>query len=83
MKSLILSNIGKPLSFHQMNLKINNIILTKNQLKWALQKIMQENFPVDEKFLSNISNIKINLDNSALLKDLPFCYKYSQKKKVV
>ena len=77
MKSLILSNTEKPPAFHQTNLKTNNTILTKNQLKWALQKIRQENFPTNEIFLSNIANIKINLDNTALLNDLPFCYKYS------
>lgn len=77
MKSLILSNIEKPFSFHQNNLKTNNIFMTTNQLKWALQKIRHEKFPSNEKFLSNIANIKINLDNTALLRDLPFYYKFA------
>jgi len=76
-KSLILCNIEKPISFHQANLKTNNIFMTQNQLKWVLQKIREEKFPTNEKFLSDISNIKINLDNTALLNNLPFCYKFS------
>lgn len=76
-KSLIVCNIEKPFSFYQSNLNTDNIFMTKNQLKWALQKIREENFPTNEKFLSDISNIKINLDNTDLLSNLSFCYKFS------
>ena len=51
--------------------------MTKNQLKWALHKIRQEKYLINEKFLSNIANIKINIDIKALLKNLPFYCKYS------
>ena len=59
----------------------------KKSIEMSSEKIRQENFPTNEKFLSNIANIKINLDNTVLLKDLPFCYKYfnliNPKKKFV
>ena len=35
--SLIYTNIQKPLSFHKINLKTNNVYLTNNQIKWLLQ----------------------------------------------
>ena len=38
-RSLILSNIDKPKSFHKTNLFNNNILLSNNQIKWLLQKI--------------------------------------------
>jgi len=58
-KSLIISNIEKPFLFHMNNLKNNKIILTQNQVKWALQKYRKEMYPSNEKYLTNIANIKL------------------------
>lgn len=33
--------------------------------------------PSNEKYLNNISKIRINLDNTLALKDIPFCYSYN------
>ena len=41
-KSLILNNMLKPLKFHIDNLKANNINLTKSQVKWNTQKILEQ-----------------------------------------
>ena len=49
--------------------------MTNNQIKWILQKLREERYPSDDKYLQNISNIKITFDNSANLQNLPFCYK--------
>lgn len=75
MKSLIISNINKPLSFQVQNLKNNGIYLTTNQVKWILQKQREENFPNDENFVKNISSIIITLNNNPNLQNLPICYK--------
>ena len=76
-KSLIIFNIEKPFLFHMNNLKNNKIILTQNQVKWALQKYRQEMYPSNEKYLTNIANIKITLEENTSLKDIPFCYTYN------
>ena len=76
-KSLIIFNIEKPFLFHMNNLKNNKIILTQNQVKWALQKYRQEIYPSNEKYLTNIANIKITLEENTSLKDIPFCYTYN------
>ena len=34
-------------------------------------------YPSNEKYLNNISKIRINLDNTLALKDIPFCYSYN------
>ena len=75
-KDLIFNNIEKPLNFHIMNLKQNKILLSKNQIKWLLQKIRESNFPNNEKFLQDISKILITFENNKLeLKNIPFCFK--------
>ena len=56
-KSLILANLEKPLVFHVENLKNNNIYLTNNQINWSLQKIREEKYPSNDKYLLNISDI--------------------------
>ena len=75
-KSLILSNLDKPLSFHVSNLNNNEIFYTKNQIKWILQILSEELYPSNEKFLANMRDITISFDNSANLQNLPFCYKF-------
>ena len=77
MKSLIISNIKKPLSFHVQNLKNKGIYLTTNQVKWTLQKQREENFSNDENFVKNISSITITLDNNPNLQYLPFAINYA------
>lgn len=75
-KNLIFINIQKPLSFHIDNLAKNNIILTKYQIKNILQNIREESFPSNDKFLKDISLIKLSLGDSSELKNIPFCYRY-------
>ena len=74
-QSLIYTNIEKPLSFHCINLQTNNIYLKKNQIKWILQKIRENKFPSDIKYLNDISKIRITYDKEINLTNLPFCYK--------
>ena len=63
------------MSFHVQNLKNNRIYLTKNQVKWLLQKLREESFTNDDAFMKNISNIKLKLDNNPNLQNIPICYK--------
>ena len=73
---MILS-INKRFSFHISNLKKNNIYLTENQIKRLLQKIRENTYPPDDKFLKNIADIKIVFDNEPELKEINLCYKYT------
>jgi len=52
-KILIINSLGKPLSFHIMNLKNNDIILKKKHIKYLLKKYRENNFPSDSKFLND------------------------------
>ena len=72
---MILSNIEKPLSFHKNNLQNNKIYLYTNQIKWILQKLREEKYPSDSKYIKDISKITINYDKEANLKNLPFSSK--------
>ena len=74
-RALILNNIEKPLSVHIENLKINNISLSRNQVKWKLQQIREELFPNNNDFLKDISKIKITYENNHDLENVPLCYK--------
>lgn len=53
--NLILLNIQKPLSFHISNLKKNNIMLSINQIKYLIQKVREQNYPSNKKYLKDIS----------------------------
>ncbi len=71
---MILNNIEKPFKFHIENFKNNKIKLTKNQIKWQLQKIREKNFPNNNEYLKDISLIKIIYENNINLENLPLCY---------
>ena len=71
-KELIFRNLDKPLSFHLENLKNNNFKLSKNQIKWILQILREQNYPSDANYLFNIDKIKIEIDNE----QIPFCFSY-------
>ena len=76
-KTLMFSNLDKPLSFHKTNLENNNIYLTMNQIKWNLQKLREKTYMTDEKYLLDISRITINFENeNPELKNLILCHKY-------
>ena len=65
------------MSFHIDNLKNNNIILKRNQIKYLLQKYREIKFPSDEKYLKNISDIVITFDNAnSNMINMPMCYTY-------
>lgn len=86
-KILLVNSLDKPLSFHLMNLKNNNIILKPNHVKHLFQKYRELTYPSDTKFLIDISKIKITLDESNInTKDLSMCYSYNNiiniKKKI-
>ena len=49
--------------------------MTNNQIKWVLQKLREEKFPSNEKYLQNISDIKITFYNTINLQYMSFCYK--------
>ena len=73
-----MNSLEKPLLFHLINLKNNNIILKKNQIKYLLQKYREYKYPADNIFLSDISKISITLDkNNINLTDLPLRFTYS------
>ena len=73
-----MNSLEKPLSLHLINLKNNNIILKKNQIKYLLQKYREYKYPADNIFLSDISKISIDLDkNNINMTDLPLCFTYS------
>ena len=77
-KILIINSLEKPLSFHIMNLKSNDIILKKNHIKYLLQKFRENNFPSDSKFLNDISQIMVTLDESNNnLTNIQICYSYN------
>ena len=61
-KSLIVENLEKSLSFYIINLKNNNIILKKNQIKYLLQKYREEKYPSDSYFIKDIKKILITID---------------------
>ena len=46
-------------------------------LKWALQKLREELYPSNDKFLNNISKISLTLDDKATLSNIPFCFRYN------
>ena len=76
-KSLIITNIDKNISFHVENLKNNNIILKKNHVKYLLQKYRENKFSSDDKYLKNISDIVITYDtNVADMINIPMCFCY-------
>ena len=76
-KTLMFSNLDKPLSFHKTNLENNNIYLTINQIKWNLQKLREKTYMADEKYLLDISKITIDFENeNPELKNLILCHKY-------
>ena len=74
--ALIEKNIQKPYSFHVNNFKKNNLNFTGNQIKYLLQKIREETYPSNIKFLNDISKITISFGDEVEVKDLPMCYKY-------
>ena len=84
-KNLIFINIQKPLSFHVENLSKNNIQLSKYQIKNILQNFREESFPSNEKYLRDISKIRISLGDIFELKNIPLCHRYvnmiNEKKK--
>ena len=49
-----------------MNLKQNNILLSKNQIKWLLQKIRENKFHKNDIFLKDITKILITFENCKL-----------------
>ena len=58
-----------------MNLKNNNIILIKNQIKYLLQKYREYIYAADKIFLSDISKTIITLDkNNINMTDLPMYF---------
>ena len=65
-----------PLSFHANNIEHNGLKLTRNQLKWILQKIRENKFPSDDIFTKDISKITITFDININMTNLPLCYKY-------
>ena len=72
---LIKKNLDKSLEWHILNLKNNNIILTRNQIKNILQKFRDINFPKDYIFLNDLINIKINFSEiNPNLQNLNYCY---------
>ena len=64
-KSLIIMNITKHLSFHIENLK-----------KYLQQSLREKDYTSNDKYLRDISTIKISLDDKIELSNIPFCYKY-------
>ena len=75
-KNLIFINIEKPLSYHVDNLSKNNILLSKVQIKNILQNMREESFPSNDKYLKDISRIKITLGDIYELKNIPLCHRY-------
>ena len=69
LKSIIISNLEKPLSFHII------FIWQTTKLNGILQKLHEEKFPSNEKYLQNISDIKITFYNTINLQNMSFCYK--------
>jgi hypothetical protein len=43
----------------------------------VIQKISESKLPSDTKFLEDITKINIIFDENSYLKQIPFCYKYS------
>ena len=72
-KKLIL-NLEKPFSWHKTNLEKNKILLSSNQIKKLLQVLRETDLPNDLNFLNDISKIKINLGNTHILSNIPFCH---------
>ena len=76
-----------PLPWHIENLKKNNLIFTKAQIKNCLQEQREINYEPDKEFLSNITNITISFSEKEIfLQDLPFCFTYQKhikKKKLI
>ena len=71
---LIKNNLDKTLEWHALNLKNNNIIISKIQIKNILQKYRDIAFPKDDIFMHDISKIKINFsETNNNLKDLLYC----------
>ena len=76
---LINNQIDMPLSWHIENLKKNNLIFTKAQIKNFLQEQREINYESDKEFLSNIANITISFSEKEIyLQDLPFCFTYQK-----
>lgn len=72
---IISQNLDKSLLWHYNNLKINNMFITKNEIKKILQDLREINYQNDNSFLIDISKIKISFnDNNNELNNLPFCY---------
>lgn len=68
--------MDKPISFHIENNKNNNVLLKKNQIKYLLQKYREIKYPSNNKYLADISKIKITFEetNTNMI-NLPLCYK--------
>ena len=70
----IKNNLDKTLEPHILNLKNNNIIISKIQIKNILQKYRDIAFPKDDIFMHDISKIKINFSETKNnFKDLLYC----------
>ena len=57
---MIKNNLDKTLEWHSSNLKNNNILINRNQIKYILQKHRDMNFSCDDIFLLDISKIFTN-----------------------
>ena len=69
-KSLIITNIDKNISFHVENLK-------KNHVKYLLQKYRESKFPFGDKYLKNLSEIVITYDTNVVdMINIPMCFCY-------
>ncbi len=56
-------------------MKLNNIFISVNFIKYNLQKFRELEFPNDSLFLANLKNMTITLDeNIAEFNNIPFCF---------
>ena len=78
-KSVVALALYKDLYWHIKNLKDLEIFLPNRNIINIIKEEREKKFPIDEVFLLNISNIKIDLViNNLLMRDYQFCYEYNR-----
>ena len=75
---LISLNHTKEISWHINNIKMNNIELTDNQIKYLLHKYRSSTYPNDIEYLKGPFYIKNKINKEGENNEEPLCFSYNK-----